>query len=193
MNGASIPHEVCASPRVGGEERVREKIAFQAVTPCARENDVAGVMGAAVRQRVHVVERCRLEIELGGAVDAAPAAVAHGGSFDGALVFGPAKVADARVARAASKAGEAGEAGEHDAVVLSANGHFTSREKATPRDRRSSQRGASDHFVAFFSATNGTRHCRACRGLLLLLRSRRCRTSLRLSERRGVVAFAVLM
>src|SRR5688572_26311246 len=179
MNGASIPHEVCASPWVGGEERVREKIAFQAVTPCARENDVAGVMGAAMRQRVHMVERCRLEIELGGAVDTAPAAVAHGSSFDGALVFGPAKVADARVARAASWAGEAG---EHDAVVLSANGHFTSREKATPRDRRSSQRGASDHFVAFFSATNGTRHCRACRGLLL--RSRRCRTSLRVSERR---------
>jgi len=161
------------------------------ITTRTRENDVTGVMDATVRQWIHVVERRGLEIELGGAVDAAPAAVAHGGSFDGALVFGPAKVADARVTRAASNAGEAGEAGEHDAVMLSANGHFTSREKATPRDRRNSQRGASDHFVAFFSATNGTRHCRACRGLLL--RSRRCRTSLRLSERRGAVAFAVLM
>src|SRR5881628_2977608 len=152
VNGARITHEVGAGPGIGGEEFVGKEIAFQLVAANAGEDDVPGMVHPALGKRIHVVERRRVKIEGAGAIDAAAAAVAHGGALDGALVSGPAKVADAGASRAPR---EAGESGEHDAVVLSTNGHFTSREKATPRGGRNSQRGASDQLVVVSPATNG--------------------------------------
>jgi hypothetical protein len=171
-----------ACPGIGGEKRVREEVALQPVTVRARKNDVAGVMHAAVRQGIYVIEGSCFEIESRGAVDAAPAAVAHRGAFDRALVSSPAKVADARLTDAAS---DAGEAGEHGSVMLpvTGGGHFTSLEKSKPRDGRNSHSGASDHFVEAISATNGTRDCRA--RLLRLRSNRRCRNSLCASGGRG--------
>jgi hypothetical protein len=40
-----------------------------------------------VRERVHVVQRREIELERGRAVDAATAAVAHRGPFDGSLLM----------------------------------------------------------------------------------------------------------
>jgi hypothetical protein len=175
MNGASVPHEIGTGPGVGCEKRVREEVALQPVTVRARKNDVAGVMHAAVRQRIHVIESRSFEVEGRSAVDAAPAAVAHRGALDRALVSSPAKMADARLTDAA---GDAGEAGEHGSVMLpvTGGGHFTSLEKSKPRDGRDSHRGASDHFVEAISATKGTRDGRA--RLLRLRSNRRCRNSL---------------
>jgi hypothetical protein len=139
MHGASVPHEIRASPGIGGEERVWKEIALQSITPGARENDVTGVVNATVRERMNVVQCGGFEVERDGAIDAAVSTIAHGSTLDRALVTRPAKMADARVARAASKAGETG---EHDAVMLSATGHCTSRKKKTPRDRKYSRGGA---------------------------------------------------
>src|SRR5439155_21250445 len=115
------------------------------------------------------------EVEGRGAVHAAPPAVAHGRAFDGALV---ARAAELIGAWPPGATWEVGNAGEHDAVTLSTNGHFTSLEKATPRDRRNSHRGASGRLTV--SATEETRRCRSRR--VLRLRSRRCRTSVFVSR-----------
>jgi hypothetical protein len=128
MHGAGEPHEVRARPRVGGEESIWKEIAFQAIAAGAGENDVARVVRAAVGERIDVIQGRGLEIQLDGAVDAAPAAVAHRGALDGAFVPSPAEVFDAGVTRASADAGVAGKPGKHDAVMLSANGHFTSLE-----------------------------------------------------------------
>lgn len=134
MNGSRVPHEVGAGPGVGSEKSVRKEIAFQAITTVARQDDIARVMGTAVRERVNVIQCGSLEIERSCAVDAAMSAIAHCGALDGALVTGPTKVADARVVRTTTGAGETG---EHDTMMLSwaggANRHCTSREKPMPR------------------------------------------------------------
>src|SRR5688572_16663116 len=141
VNGAGVSHEIRAGPGIGREERVRKEVALQSITAGARQNDVAGVVNATVRERMNVVQCGGFEIERDGAIDAAASTIAHRGAFDCTLVTRPAKMADARVARAAS---DAGETGEHDAVMLSATGHCTSRKKRTPRDRKYSRGGAAD-------------------------------------------------
>jgi hypothetical protein len=180
VHGARVAHEVDAGPGIRGEKVGRKLIAFQPITRRARENDVPGMVHAAVGEWVDVIEGRRAEIERNAAIDAATAAVAHRGSFDGALITGSAELGDPR---APSATGKAWEAGEHDAVLLSTNGggHFTSRKKTKPRGRRNSQRGVSDHFVAVL-ATNRPRHCRA--RLNFGLQSR-CRSSVRASEGPG--------
>src|SRR5439155_17658780 len=129
------------------------------------EDDVAGMVGAAVREGIDVVEGRGLEVEHGGAVDAAPAAVAHGSAFDCAFVTSSPKVLHGAPG-AALEAGDAGEAGEHD-VVMPTAGHFTSRERLTPHDGRNSHRGASeeqasDELVSC-SVTHRSRHDRTRR------------------------------
>jgi hypothetical protein len=141
MNGASISHEIRAGPGIGREERVGKEIALQSITAGARQNDVPGVVNATVRERMNVVQCGGFEVERDGAIDAAASTIAHRGALDRTLVTRPAKMADTRVARAPS---EAGETGEHDAVMLSATGHCTSRKKKTPRDRKYSRGGAAD-------------------------------------------------
>jgi hypothetical protein len=40
-----------------------------------------------VRERLNVIERSEIELEPGGAVDTAPATVAHRGAFDGSFLM----------------------------------------------------------------------------------------------------------
>src|SRR5262245_35674150 len=101
MGNTRVSNEVGASPGMCGEELVRKEIALQRVAALTREDDVAGVVGTAVRERVYVIERGRLELERRGAIDAAPSAVAHGRALDGPLVPRSAKLADAGAASAA--------------------------------------------------------------------------------------------
>jgi hypothetical protein len=152
VNGASVSHEIRAGPGVGREERVWKEIALQSITARARQDDVAGVVNTTVRERMNVVQRGGFEVEPNGAIDAAASTIAHRGALDRALVTGPAKMADARVARAASNAGETG---EHDAVMLSATGHCTSRIKRTPRDRKYSRGGAADEGLRLLQSRCG--------------------------------------
>jgi hypothetical protein len=94
MHRARVPHEVDPGPGVGGKERRRELISLQLITVAARENDVAMAMCAAVGKGINVVERRRVEIESGAAIDTASPTVAHGGALDGALVTGSAEDSD---------------------------------------------------------------------------------------------------
>jgi hypothetical protein len=81
-----ISNEIRARPGKSYEKFGGEHVAFEAVAPAAGENDVAWGVRAAVRQRMDVVERREVELQSGGAIDAPPAAVSHGGVFYRALV-----------------------------------------------------------------------------------------------------------
>jgi hypothetical protein len=94
MNGASVSHEVGASPGIGGEEFVRKVVAFQAITVRAREDDIAGMVRAPMSEWIDVIKRCRFEVEPGPAVHAAASAVAHGRALDRSLVPGTAELTD---------------------------------------------------------------------------------------------------
>ena len=78
MNGASVGDEVLARPRIAGKEFGRQQVSLESIARAAGEDDVARRMGSAVGERVHVVERREVELELRSAVDAAAAAVTHG-------------------------------------------------------------------------------------------------------------------
>jgi hypothetical protein len=121
--GASVAHEVGAGPGIGREEIIWKEIGFQPIAVRAGENDVALMVDAAMRERVNVVKRRRVNVQRSGAVDAAATTVTHGRSLDGALVACPAKGHDG--AFAPPDAGET-ETGESDVVTVSSNGHFTS-------------------------------------------------------------------
>lgn len=86
MHGASVGNEVEPCPRITGEELGREEVAFQAITASAGGNEIAGRMDAALGEREHVIDRCEVELERGGAVNAAPAAITHHGVFYRALL-----------------------------------------------------------------------------------------------------------
>ena len=125
MHGARVGDEVLSRPRIAREELGRQQVSLQAIAARAGEDDVARRVSAAVRQRMHVVERREVEFEWRAAVHAAPAAVAHRGSFDRSLLwaggdcFCPA--ADAR------------RAWEGDTVELPTSGQCHLAKKATPR------------------------------------------------------------
>ena len=80
-----------------------------------------------------MVQRGRLEVEAGSAIHTAPAAVAHSGTFDGSFVACAPK---SRVGATVTVGGPANMGGVEDDTVTLTNGHFTSREKTTPRDGR---------------------------------------------------------
>ena len=87
MHCARVENEVQSRPREAREEFSRKQIALEAIAARAGEDDVAGNVSAAVRQRLHMVECCEIELEPGGAVDTAPATVAHRGAFDGSFLM----------------------------------------------------------------------------------------------------------
>src|SRR5262245_53940126 len=87
MHGARVENEVQARPRESRKKLVRKKIALETIAARAGEDDVARNVRAAMRQRLHVVERSEIELEPGGAVDTAPAAVAHRSAFDGSFLM----------------------------------------------------------------------------------------------------------
>lgn len=157
MHRARIAHEIRPCPGVLGKELVREGIAFQLIAAMAGEDDVARMVDAAVCEGIDVIQRGRLEVQRLGAIDAAATTVTHGCTLDGTLESSSAEMADAGTTGAPGSA-EAG-GGKHDAVTLSANGHFTSLKKATPRDGMRSRGGVSWGRLGI-PATSSTRRCR---------------------------------
>ena len=63
MHRASVDDEVLPRPRISREELGRQQIALEAIAARAGEHDVARSVSAAVRQRMHVVERREIELE----------------------------------------------------------------------------------------------------------------------------------
>src|SRR3954462_14202380 len=88
MHCPRVRDEIETRPWVAGEEVRRQQVALEPVASPAREYEVARHVWAAVRQRVHVIERREIEFLRLGAVHAAPAAVAHGGSLDRVFLAG---------------------------------------------------------------------------------------------------------
>src|SRR5438874_1267038 len=86
MHGARVQDEVQPGPREPGEEFARQHVALQAVTSRACRHEVAGDVGAAVSDRMDVVESREVKFQRRGAVHTPPAAVAHGGALDRPLL-----------------------------------------------------------------------------------------------------------
>lgn len=85
MHRPRVPNEIRAGPGEAVEELEREEIALEPIAAAAGGDEVAGVIGAAERERMHVIERGSFEREGHGAVDAALIAVADGGALVGTL------------------------------------------------------------------------------------------------------------
>jgi hypothetical protein len=86
MHRARVQNEIHSRPGIPGEEFGRQEITLQPITAGAGGDDVAGDVSAAVRQRVHVIQRREIEIQRRGAVNTPAAAVTHGSALDGALL-----------------------------------------------------------------------------------------------------------
>jgi hypothetical protein len=86
MHGASVGDEVESRPWVPSEEFRWQEIALEAIAPSAGGDEIAGRVNAALGERKYVIDRGEVELERGGAVDTAPAAVTHHGVFDRALL-----------------------------------------------------------------------------------------------------------
>lgn len=131
-----------------------------------------------------MIQRGGLEVEAGSAIHTAPTAVAHGGALDGSLV---ARAPKSRVGAAVMVGGPANMGGVEDDTMTLTNGHFTSREKTTPRDGKDSHRGALNHrLVMSLAATRRTRRCRPRRSILS--ECRRCLSSVRFSVQEVALA-----
>lgn len=88
MHDARVQQEVQASGGVAREELVRWKVAFPSIARPARGHDVARRVRAATRERLHVIQRSRFQVERHSAVHAAPAAVAQRRTLERPLVRG---------------------------------------------------------------------------------------------------------
>lgn len=86
MYGACVVDEVESGPGVTGEEIGRKEIALQSVTAPAGRDQVAGSVQSAFGERKDVINRGDVEVQRGGAVDAAPSAVTHHCVFDRTLL-----------------------------------------------------------------------------------------------------------
>lgn len=96
MHRSRMGDEVEPGPRMAGEEFRGQQVALEAIAARAGEDEVAGDVRAAVRERMDVVERGVVEIEQRGAVDAPTVAVPHRRVFDGALLMSGRDVLSAR-------------------------------------------------------------------------------------------------
>ena len=123
MHGARVGDEVEARPWIPGEEFRRQQVSLQPVAARAGEDDVPRNVSAAVRQRMHVVERREIEVEGRGAVDATSSAIAHRGAFDRALL-----VAGRDVLATAGRSRESGKGN----VKMPTSGHVTSLKRQNP-------------------------------------------------------------
>jgi hypothetical protein len=86
MHRARIRDEILARPRIAREELRRQEITLEAIASTARQDDVAWRVRTTVRQRMDMIERRKVELELGRAVNTSTAAVAHGCVFDRSLL-----------------------------------------------------------------------------------------------------------
>lgn len=136
MNGACIPHEVGAGPRMTSEEFVRQHVAFEAVTRRAGGHHVAGMIRSAACERVDVVESGDFAVEPSRAVHAATSAVTQRGMFERAFEVAKPKLATA-VFNRSPVPWCAWECHSENAT----SGHFTSPEKTTPRSGSDARAG----------------------------------------------------
>jgi hypothetical protein len=86
MHGARVVNEVESSLGIPGEEFGGEKIALQSVTAPAGSDEIAGSVQSAFGERKDVIDRGDVEVQRGGAVDAAPSAVTHHRMLDRSLL-----------------------------------------------------------------------------------------------------------
>lgn len=63
MHDPRVEQEVQTRVRIPAKELVRQQVALATVAWPARRHDVAGRMSPATRQRLHVIQRRRLEIQ----------------------------------------------------------------------------------------------------------------------------------
>ena len=108
MHRPSMGDEVDPCPGISREEFRRQHVPLQPIASPAREHHVARHVRAAVRERMHVVERGVIEIERRGAVHTSAAAVTHGGSLDRSFLMSGRNVL--------SPAGRPREAGKGDVL-----------------------------------------------------------------------------
>lgn len=100
MHGSRVMNEVAPGPRVAHEELHGEHVSLETIARCARGYDVAGYVRTSLGEWVDVIERGTRDVEWRGAVDAAAAAVAHGGQLDRALLLQHAEATYAAAAAA---------------------------------------------------------------------------------------------
>lgn len=124
MHRARMRDEVESRPGVSREEFGRQHVSLQPIAPCTGKDDVARNVGAAVRERVHVVERREVEVEGRGAVDTAASTVAHRRALDRSLLMAGRNVLAAAGPR---------ESGKSNTVKVPTSGHVTSLKRRTPR------------------------------------------------------------
>jgi hypothetical protein len=86
MHRPRVLDEVESCPWIAREKLRRQQIAFQAITPAARGDEVAGRVDPAFRERKDMIDCCNFEVERSGAVHAAPTAITHHGVLNGALL-----------------------------------------------------------------------------------------------------------
>jgi hypothetical protein len=147
MHGSSVDDEVHARPWKPSEEIGWQHVALEPVAAAASRHEVAGHVRTAFREWVHVVESSDIELEWGGAVHAAPAAITHSGALDRSLLR-------VRV-QSPGVASDAGDAWKGDAVTVSTPGQEHLAEKATPRQGKASHGGVS-HKTRNQSGGDGT-------------------------------------
>lgn len=159
MHRTRVGDEVESGPGIASEKLRRQKITLQTIAARTRQDDVAGDVRSAMRQRMHVVQRRTIEFQSRTAVNAAPAAVAHRCALDRPLLwasgdwFCPA--ADTR------------RAGEGDSVELPTSGQCHLAKKATPRSGNLSRSGVSRRSMKNGNSEEPS-HCVA---LVIALRS----------------------
>ena len=135
MHGTGVGDEVESRPRVASKELGRQQVSLEAIASRAGEDDVPRHVSAAMRQRMHVIERGELELERSSAIHAASAAVPHRGSFDRPLLRAGGNLFCAP--------GDSRRAWEGDTVELPASGQCHLAKKATPRRGQMSRGGVS--------------------------------------------------
>src|SRR5690348_17327590 len=87
MHRAGVGDEVETGPGIAGEKLRRQHVSLQPVAARAGENDVARHVRAAVRERVNVVERGKVEVERRRAIDTAASTIAHRRALDRSLLM----------------------------------------------------------------------------------------------------------
>ena len=80
-----VPNEIRARPRIADEELLRQHVSLQMVAGVAGSHHVARVVGAAVRERIDVIQRRAIDLEGLGAIHAASSAVPHRAALERAL------------------------------------------------------------------------------------------------------------
>src|SRR5690348_3553416 len=129
MYRASVQDEVAPCPWLAEKELGGKHVRLESIAGRTRRNDVARRVGAALRQRVDVVEGCARVLEPRATVDTTATAVAHRGELERSLVLCREQSPHATK----QIAGCAWCAGETDAVTVSSGQFHLAGKDDTPR------------------------------------------------------------